>query len=357
MDSFATSVTGTEKNVVFLLLLLTWIQHKCWQEMNGWWMECKCDVNTRYKAAATGGCKVALTLQQERPPRLLSASPRWARNEDKFSFFWRRLRCDGNFKWTRPFFLPLARWKSSSPSQPASCQGRSCIRCVVFLSLFFSSRLSSPGNRIWACVYNKSVNYLSDLPQRATSCTAQSICRAPPVRPVRSDGARSGFSASTANTPEQKSGRAENKAASLICGEWKVLNGRQSFEVFLKKKERKKERVSLTSPVCHSFSLPSPSSNCCSGWWKLGEGAEKAPCPRKYVNFFIHFFLGEICKCCGTWTYLHSGASLWRLQSYPAWYLFNVLLKWSTERGDELARWRLQNSQLFFCAEDQSVYI
>lgn len=137
MDSIGTSVIGTEKNVLFLLLLLTWIQQKCWQEMNGWWMECKCDVNTRYKAAATGGCKVALTLQQERPPRLLSASLRRTRNEDKFSFFWRCLRCDGNFKWTRPFFLPLARWKSSSPSQPASCQGRSCIRCVVFLSIFF----------------------------------------------------------------------------------------------------------------------------------------------------------------------------------------------------------------------------
>lgn len=112
---------------------------------------------------------------------------------------------------------------------------------LFFCPFFFSSRLASPGNRIWACVYNKSVNYLSDLPQRATSCTAQSICRAPPVRPVRSDGARSGFSASTANTPEQKSGRAENKAASLICGEWKVLNGRQSFEVFLEKKEKEKK--------------------------------------------------------------------------------------------------------------------
>lgn len=182
-------------------------------------------------------------------------------------------------------------WLSERAALPPACElPRPLLHPLCCFSVpFFSSRLSSPGNRIWARAYNKSVNYLSDLPQRATSCTAQSSCRAPPVRPVRSDGARRGFSASTANTPEQKSGRAENKAASLICGEWKVLNGRQSLEVFL---TEKKERVSLTSPVCHSFCLPSPSSNCCRGWWKLGEGAEKAPCPRKYVNFFLIFFLG-----------------------------------------------------------------
>lgn len=211
---------------------------------------------------------------------------------EKFSFFSRCFCCDGNLKWTRPFIFPLG-------FEEAQLSFIACeFQRPLFLSLCcFSFPFLYPGSPLMGITSEHVLLIKVSIIYQicpCVQCSAQfnqsvalrqlgwSDLTAPAAVSVRVQPTHLSKSQDVLTKTRRPVGfaKSERFLAEDCAG------------IFLTKiKIKKKEAwVSLTSMLCHSFGLPSRFSNCCWGWWKLGEGAERRRrVPENMLIFFFFF--------------------------------------------------------------------